>query len=80
MKIIVTINSRNQITIPKSARNKLGIGPGDQLILDVEKDSLILKRNPKSYSKHLRGLHRSVWQGMDAASYTREERVTWERG
>jgi AbrB family looped-hinge helix DNA binding protein len=80
MKTVVTMNSKNQITVPKSARNKLGIGPGDQLILDVKKDSIIFKPKPKSYSKHLRGLHRSVWQGVDATSYIRKERVTWEKG
>lgn len=48
MKTIVTMNSKNQITIPKAARNKLAIGPRDQLILDVEKDSLILKPKPKT--------------------------------
>jgi AbrB family looped-hinge helix DNA binding protein len=73
------MNSKNQITIPKAARNKLAIGPRDQLILDVEKDSLILKPKPKSYSKHLRGLHRSVWQGVESASYIREEREAWEK-
>ena len=77
MKTVVTLSSKNQIAIPKSARKKLAIGPGDQLILDVEKDSLILKPKPKSYSKHLRGLHRSVWQGVDATSYIRKERETW---
>jgi len=79
MKAVVTLSSKNQITIPKSMCNKLGICPGDQLILDVEENSLILKRKPKSYSKHLRGLHRSVWQDVEAASYIRKERVTWEK-
>ncbi len=78
MKAVVTLSSKNQIAIPKSARKKLAIGPGDQLILDVEEDSLILKPKPKSYSKHLRGLHRSVWQGVDATSYIRKEREAWE--
>ena len=58
MKAVVTLSSKNQIVIPKAARKKLAIEPGDQLILDVEKDTLILKAKPKSYTKHLRGLHR----------------------
>ena len=78
MKAVVTLSSKNQIAIPKSARKKLAIGPGDQLILDVEKDSLILKPKPKSYSKHLRGLHRGLWQGVDANDYIRRERKAWE--
>lgn len=80
MKAVVTLSSKNQIAIPKSACGKLAIGPGDQLILDVEKDSLILKAKPKSYSNHLRGYHRLVWQGVEAASYIRKEREAWEMG
>jgi AbrB family looped-hinge helix DNA binding protein len=78
MKAVVTLSSKNQIAIPKSARKKLAIGPGDQLILDVEKDSLILKPKPKSYTKHLRGLHKDVWEGLEAAEYIRKERDAWE--
>ena len=78
MKTVVTLSSKNQIAIPKSARKRLAIGPGDQLILDVEKDSLVLKPRPKSYARHLRGLHRTVWRGLDATEYIRKERETWE--
>ncbi len=78
MKSVVTLSSKNQIAIPKSARQRLAIGPGDQLILDVEKDSLILKPRPKSYSKHLRGLHRKIWSEVDATEHIRKERDTWE--
>ncbi|RPJ00592.1 MAG: AbrB/MazE/SpoVT family DNA-binding domain-containing protein [Deltaproteobacteria bacterium] len=78
MKALVTLSSKNQIVIPKLARKKLAIGPGDQLILSVEKDNLILKPKPKSYSKHLRGLHRTVWQGVDATDYVRRERGSWK--
>ena len=78
MKTVVTLSSKNQIAIPKSARKRLAIGPGDQLILDVEKDSLVLKPRPKSYARHLRGLHSRVWRGLDATEYIRKERETWE--
>lgn len=78
MKALVTLSSKNQIVIPKAARKKLAIEPGDQLILDVEKDSLILKAKPKSYTKHLRGLHRGIWHGVDATDYVKKERESWE--
>ena len=78
MKAVVTLSSKNQIAIPKAARKKLAIGPGDQLILDIEQDSLILKPKPKSYTIHLRGLHKTVWSGLNATDYIRKERKTWE--
>lgn len=77
MKAVVTLSGKNQIVIPKAARKKLAIEPGDQLILDVEKDSLILKAKPKSYTKHLRGLHRGIWRGVDGTDYVKKERETW---
>jgi len=77
MKAVVTLSSKNQIAIPKAARKKLAIGPGDQLILDIDKDSLILKPKPKSYTKHLRGLHKAIWSGLNATDYVRKERETW---
>jgi AbrB family looped-hinge helix DNA binding protein len=80
MKVLVTISSKNKITIPKAARNKLSIEPGDQLILEVERDSLILKPRPKTYTKHLRGLHRLVWRKVDAVQFVRKERDTWKIG
>ena len=79
MKSVVILSSKNQIAIPKAARKKLAIGPGDQLILDVEEDSLVLRPKPKSYAKHLRGLHRTIWGDQDAAEYVRKEREGWER-
>ena len=78
MKTLVTLSSKSQIVIPKSARKKLAIGPGDQLILDVENESLILKPRPKTPAKHLRGLHRDIWQGTEATEYIRKERDRWE--
>ncbi len=78
MKALVTVSSRNQIIIPKAARDKLSIEPGDQLILEVERDSLILKPRPKSYTKHLRGLHRLVWRKVDAVKHVRKERDRWK--
>ena len=80
MKAVVTLNSKNQIVIPKAARKKLAIEPRDQLILGMEEDTLILKAKPKSYTKHLRGLHRGIWRGVDATDYVKKEREKEEPG
>ena len=78
MRTLVTLSSKNQIVIPQVSPQEIIDRSGDPLILNVEKDNLILKPKPKSYSKHLRGLHRAIWQGVDAADYVRKERETWE--
>lgn len=79
MKSIVTLSSKNQIVIPKLARKNLNINPGDQLILDFEKDIIIIRPKPKSYTKYLRGLHKYTWEGLDVTQYIRKERESWEK-
>jgi AbrB family looped-hinge helix DNA binding protein len=78
MEATVTLSSKNQIVVPKSVRQKLGIGPGDQLIVNVEKEGLILRPKPKSYTRHLRGLHQNVWKGTETEQYIERERKSWE--
>ena len=78
MEATVTLSSKNQIVVPKFVRQKLGIGPGDQLIVNVEKEGLMLRPRPKSYSRHLRGLHQNLWKGTEAKQYVDGERDSWE--
>jgi antitoxin ChpS len=78
MEATVTLSSKNQIVVPKSVRQRLGIGPGDQLILDLEKERLILRPKPKNYAKCLRGLHRDVWKDTETGGYVEGERNSWE--
>jgi AbrB family looped-hinge helix DNA binding protein len=80
MEATVTLSSKNQIVVPKFVRQKLGIGPGDQLIVNVEKEGLTLRPKPKSYSRHLRGLHQNLWKGTETKQYVEGERDSWEEG
>ncbi len=74
----VRISSKNQIVIPREARKALSLGAGDELLVEIEDGRLVLYPRPKNYAKHLRGLHKGVWRGVDATEYVREERKNWE--
>jgi len=38
----VKVNSRNQIVIPKQAREHLGVAPGDELLVIERRDGMLL--------------------------------------
>ncbi len=44
MSALSKISSKNQITVPKEVRERLGIQPGDILAYDIEDERVILRR------------------------------------
>ncbi|RMF32337.1 MAG: AbrB/MazE/SpoVT family DNA-binding domain-containing protein [Chloroflexi bacterium] len=77
--VSVKVSSRYQISVPRIARERLKIKRGDYLLVDVQDGLLILLPRPQSYTAHLAGLHREIWQGVDTTAYLQEEREAWER-
>ncbi len=78
MDVTVRISKEHQIVIPRQARRQLSLAAGDELMVEIEDGRLVLYPRPKNYAKHLRGLHKEVWRGVDATAYVREERESWE--
>lgn len=71
----VTISSKNQIVIPREAREALGIKAGAKLQVVVRGDTVILPRKPRSYSKAIRGLAK----GHYPDGYLNKERKSWDQ-
>lgn len=44
MKKVLTISSKGQITLPKSARNALGLAAGKKVAIEVKNDAITLRR------------------------------------
>ena len=44
--ITSTISQRGQTTVPKQVRDALSVGPGKQLIYDIEGDLVIIRAHP----------------------------------
>ena len=75
----VLLSSKNQIVIPKEAREKLNIGPGNELLVLCKEDRVVLIPKPKNFARRMAGLHRDVWEHLGASSYLRDEREKWDR-
>lgn len=76
---LLVFGSKYQLVIPKEAREKVGLGKGDTLIVDVVDDVITMRRRPESFTEYGRGLHRDVWEGVDTEKYLEEIRRDWER-
>ena len=65
----VKVSSKNQISIPSSARRQLGIEPGDRLVVVIQHGVLMLIPEPVDPVTEIQGLGREIWEGVDAQEY-----------
>ena len=70
----VTISTKNQIVIPREAREALGVKPGDRLLVVVRGDRVVVLQKPKSHHAAIRGLA----PGLYSRGYLQKERQSWE--
>ena len=68
------LSSKNQIVIPREAREALGVKAGDTIEIVVKGGTLIVFRRPKSYAAALRGIAR----GLYPEGYLDKERNSWD--
>ena len=68
----VKISSKNQIVIPREAREALGAKAGSRLIVVVRNGTVILTTKPSDYATAIRGLAKSF-----SKSYLKKERESW---
>ena len=69
-----TLSSKNQIVIPREAREALQIKPGDKILIRVLHNKVLILEKPKSYRNALRGIMRRGY----GKGYLRKERASWE--
>lgn len=68
-----TLSSKNQIVIPREAREALDLKPGDKLIISTVGGKIIIMERPKSYRAALAGIARGVYP----KDYLKKERNSW---
>ena len=74
--ITARMSSKYQVVIPKAVREALGLEPHDQVIFQIEGDTVILRPRPASFTDALLGLHSGLWPDPD--QWMESERGSWE--
>lgn len=69
-----TLSSKNQIVIPKEARETLKVKAGDKILVKVLGDGVIMLKRPESWSAAIRGLARGTYP----PDYLKKERADWD--
>jgi len=69
-----TLSSKNQIVIPREARDALGVKAGDQLLVVVRGERVIVLEKPKAHHAAIRGLGVGVY----SAGHVAKERKSWD--
>ncbi|HJU06094.1 MAG TPA: AbrB/MazE/SpoVT family DNA-binding domain-containing protein [Nitrospiraceae bacterium] len=67
------LSSKNQIVIPKEAREAMGVKGGDELLVVMKDDLMIVMPRPKRYARALRDLIKGTYP----SGYLKRERRSW---
>ncbi len=67
------LNSKNQIVIPKEARQAMGVKDGDELLVVVKDALMLVMSMPKRYGKTMQGLAKDAYP----SGYLKRERRSW---
>jgi len=70
------LSSKSQIVIPADIRRKLRVRPGDTLEVNIEDDTVTIRKAPGSYLEALESCVSDLWQGYEKA--LQRERDEWE--
>jgi AbrB family looped-hinge helix DNA binding protein len=66
-----TLSSKNQIVIPREAREALQLKPGDKLVVRVLGEKILILEKPKSFHRAVLG------RGTYPKNYLEKERKSW---
>jgi AbrB family looped-hinge helix DNA binding protein len=69
-----TVSRKNQIVIPREAREVLGIKAGDKVLVVTRGAVAVMLPKPKSHRMAIRGLARGVY----SKEYLQKERQSWD--
>ena len=70
----VKLSTKNQIVIPREAREALGVKAGDRLLVVVQGETVVLLPKSKKYARAIAG----IGKGLYPQDYLSTERENWE--
>ncbi len=69
---LATLSTKNQIVIPREAREALRVKAGDKLLVVVRGDRVIILQKPNPHHSAIRGLSKYP------RNYLQKERQSWD--
>ncbi len=69
-----TLSTKNQIVIPREAREPLQVKPGDKILVVARGTKVIAFQKPESHHAAIRGLGRGVY----SKTHLQKERRSWD--
>lgn len=78
---LVTVGTKYQVVIPKEIRKKMKIlRPGSKVSMRlVDKDTIKIKTEPKSWVERTSGIMKDAWRDIDPIAELEKMRDEWER-
>ena len=76
---LVKLSEKGQIVVPREIREKMGVKPGEKIVIFIRGEETILL-TPEKYSLYTRGLLKGTWGATkeEVAKYVAEERSSWK--
>ena len=68
------LSTKNQIVLPKEAREAMNVRGGDELLIVVKGDVTVIMPKPKSYTSALHGIGGKIYP----RGYLEKERRAWK--
>jgi AbrB family looped-hinge helix DNA binding protein len=75
---VSTLSTKNQVVIPKAAREALGVKAGDKLLFVVRGARVIVLQKPDSPNQAILGLGRLSGKPLYGERYLEKERRSWD--
>ncbi len=77
--IVVKLSKRNQMVLPKAARQALGVDPGGRVLVIVQDQRVRLLPEPDNWTEYVYGLGEDMWAALGGGErFLQEERAAWE--
>jgi AbrB family looped-hinge helix DNA binding protein len=76
---VAKLTGKFQITIPAEIRRRLHLQAGDNLVIELEGDKVVIRPVHGGHTARMRGLGKTVWRRLGGGeSWLERERQAWE--
>lgn len=79
LETYVTVGPKSQVVIPKKVRKIASkLRPGKKvLVRPLSANAVMIEVKPTSWTKETYGMHKDIWQGIEATEYIHNLRKEW---